>query len=99
MTANPTHKARADQHHGEELPEQAQPGEGEAVRYGMESNVSRIEQATLANKAKKAAAKARDKERAKEWKAEFEAKSQATPGMFDPSKYRCWMMGNGQKGR
>ena len=99
MIAHPTHDQRAAQYHGEALPEPIQPGECEAVRYGMEQSVlSRVEREAKANKAKRAAAKEATKERAKEWKAEFEAKKQVAPGMFNPNKYRCRMMGNDQKG-
>jgi len=96
MTANPTHEARADQCHGEELPDAIEPGEGEVLRYGMEQ--SKTQRAATEYRAKKAASKAKDKARAVVWKEAFEAKKRVTRGMFNTNLYRCWMMGNGQTG-
>ena len=85
MIANPTHNARAEQHHGEDLPEKAQPGESEAVRMGMEK--SRLEQQTEAYKAKRAASKAKDKPRAVEYKAERERAKIIPANLFNPNRY------------
>jgi len=95
MTAHPTHTARAAQHHGEDIPEQAQPGEGEAVRSGMEK--SKLERDAEAYKAKKAASKAKDKARAVEYKAERERAKIIPANLFNPNRYSCWMTGHGQK--
>lgn len=91
MTAHPTHEKRASQHHGEDLPEPINPGEGDAVRYGMEK--SRVEREVEAYKAKKAAAKVRDKERAVEYKAERERAKIIPANLFNPKRYSCWMTG------
>lgn len=95
MTAHPTHEKRANQHHGEDIPEQAQPGDGEAVRIGLEK--SKLERDVEQYKAKRAASKAKDKARAVEYKAERERAKIIPANLFNPNRYSCWMTGHSKK--
>lgn len=62
------------------------------------SQTAKLASATAEYKAKRAASKLRAKEKALEWKEMKAAKTKKVkPGFFDPSKYRCWMTGNGQR--
>lgn len=97
MTAHPTHEKRASQHHGEDLPEPIQPGDGDAVRMGLEK--SKLEMETEDYKAKRVASKAKDKQRAVEYKAERERARQPKPGIFSADKFKCWATGSTQKER
>lgn len=86
-----THQARAAQY-AEPIHQAMQPGEGEAVRYGMEPKIEMQTGVEPTGKRRKAAWK----ETAAKNRANAKAQRSGKPGMFNVNKYRCWMMGNGQ---
>lgn len=86
-----THQARAAQY-CEPRQETGQPGEGEAVRYGMEPKSEAQTDVGPMGKRRKAAWR----ETAAKNRANAKAQKAGRPGFFNPDKYRCWMMGNGQ---
>ena len=61
---------------------------------------SKLATTTAEYKATRAESKQRAKAKALEWKEMKAAKTEKVkPGFFNPSKYRSWMTGNGQRGQ